>query len=585
MGLLSHFFSYLAADAVRDAKKEQEKNEKWNRSFSVLQKREIELQNYLNSVGCNLLFIFDANVIDNGDIASEVKKMEKVKKDVEEYLALGGDIQILFGFDQLERHIEVLRYLRKIGQVHRQHEFLDDNKYSVEEKIKAEEEALAQQIAWFKAEQQVNRETMVANMIGSDINSMSGIDFEVVCQQLVESMGFRAEITKASGDGGIDLIAHNYQPLLSGKYIIQCKRYSGSVGEPIIRDLYGVVMSERANKGILMTTGQFTRSAIAFAEGKPMELIDGVKLKELLLQYGLCYEDNSSDSCDNSLVSIEFDPSPFMGYYYDNYLDAKSCVERDPCDIRSRCKLIEIIQQTINMRLYLFDLGDNGTYNINHYDIQGMANLLRDNLQSILQFDNSHSPNKRLKTIYYISMLIDGEVAILSGDLVSATERYGKVLRDWTELRDEKLIFNHILYSLFGVFRLAGCQEMIDKYSSKYKNHIDDCRKFYQKTDSAFAQTKFDIVQLEVINNPYDVTQFIVMSIDDFYDKCVDDWGGINISNGFCRIDRNKDRNNLFYCGQDKWEDRSQETVLLENFDSLTLRQKDLVAHIAQMYL
>ena len=38
------------------------------------------------------------------------------------------------------------------------------------------------------------------------------------------------------------MIAYNHEPVLSGKYIIQCKRYSGSVGEPIIRDLYGVTV-------------------------------------------------------------------------------------------------------------------------------------------------------------------------------------------------------------------------------------------------------------------------------------------------------------------------------------------------------
>lgn len=120
-----------------------------------------------------------------------------------------------------------------------------------------------------------------------DINSLSGIEFEKVCQQLVEYMGFETETTKASGDGGIDLIAYNHQPLLSGKYIIQCKRYTGSVGEPIIRDLYGVITSERANKGILMTTGYFTKSAISFANGKPIELIDGKKLDELLKNNGM----------------------------------------------------------------------------------------------------------------------------------------------------------------------------------------------------------------------------------------------------------------------------------------------------------
>lgn len=93
----------------------------------------------------------------------------------------------------------------------------------------------------------------------NDINSLNGIEFENLCKNLIENMAFSVKTTKASGDGGIDLIAYNHEPVLSGKYIIQCKRYSGSVGEQIIRDLYGVITSERANKGILMTTGYFLR--------------------------------------------------------------------------------------------------------------------------------------------------------------------------------------------------------------------------------------------------------------------------------------------------------------------------------------
>lgn len=120
-----------------------------------------------------------------------------------------------------------------------------------------------------------------------DIQSLSGVEFEMVCKRLLEKMGFSVETTKTSGDGGIDLIAINSQPVISGKYIVQCKRYTGSVGEPVIRDLYGVVTSERANKGVLMTSGYFTKSAVAFAEGKPIELIDGVAMRDLFGQYGI----------------------------------------------------------------------------------------------------------------------------------------------------------------------------------------------------------------------------------------------------------------------------------------------------------
>lgn len=106
------------------------------------------------------------------------------------------------------------------------------------------------------------------NAAYENINALTGVEFELVCKKLLENMGFEVQTTKTTGDGGIDLIAYNYQPLLSGKYIIQCKRYSGSVGEPVIRDLYGVITSERANKGILMTSGVFHKTSTVFCSRK-----------------------------------------------------------------------------------------------------------------------------------------------------------------------------------------------------------------------------------------------------------------------------------------------------------------------------
>ncbi|MBI5048960.1 MAG: restriction endonuclease [Deltaproteobacteria bacterium] len=115
----------------------------------------------------------------------------------------------------------------------------------------------------------------------------NGLDFERQVHALLKKMGFEADVTKASGDGGIDIIAHSKEHITGGKYIIQCKDWSNPVGEPPVRDLYGVVTAEKANKGILITTSTFTSPAIKFAEDKPLELIDGAKFNKLLSKYGL----------------------------------------------------------------------------------------------------------------------------------------------------------------------------------------------------------------------------------------------------------------------------------------------------------
>lgn len=121
--------------------------------------------------------------------------------------------------------------------------------------------------------------------IYKDIDKLDGIAFEDLVEKLISKMGFITERTKRSFDGGIDIVAINEQPLFDGKYIIQCKRYSKSIGEPILRDLYGVVNSEHANKGILITNSYFTKTAKEFAKNKPVELIDGKKLTNMLDKY------------------------------------------------------------------------------------------------------------------------------------------------------------------------------------------------------------------------------------------------------------------------------------------------------------
>jgi len=49
-----------------------------------------------------------------------------------------------------------------------------------------------------------------------------------------------------------------------------------------IRELYGIVAAERVDRGIFITSGIYTAEAMAFAEGKPLDLIDGPALHNLV---------------------------------------------------------------------------------------------------------------------------------------------------------------------------------------------------------------------------------------------------------------------------------------------------------------
>ena len=123
------------------------------------------------------------------------------------------------------------------------------------------------------------------------VKKISPEKFERLCQRLLRELGFlNVEVTQRSNDGGIDgqgLI--RLGGVLSFHVVFQAKRYQGSVGSNVVRDFRGAMIG-RADKGLILTTGSFTREAKKEANrdgAPPIDLIDGnefaEKLKELKL--------------------------------------------------------------------------------------------------------------------------------------------------------------------------------------------------------------------------------------------------------------------------------------------------------------
>jgi restriction system protein len=115
--------------------------------------------------------------------------------------------------------------------------------------------------------------------------------FERLVQRVLRETGFdQVEVLGRTGDGGIDGrgIA-KINGILSFRVVFQCKRYKGSVGAAEVRDFQAAVHG-RADKGLLITTGYFTRDAIkeATRDGAiAIDLVDGEKLGEKLKQLRL----------------------------------------------------------------------------------------------------------------------------------------------------------------------------------------------------------------------------------------------------------------------------------------------------------
>jgi restriction system protein len=101
-------------------------------------------------------------------------------------------------------------------------------------------------------------------------------------------------------------VAYDPRPIFGGKVVIQAKRYKNTVGVSALRDLFGTVQNEGASKGILVTTSGFGRASFEFANGKPLELLNGSNLLYLL-------QENAGIEAKIEVPEDWKDPNPDLG--------------------------------------------------------------------------------------------------------------------------------------------------------------------------------------------------------------------------------------------------------------------------------
>ena len=130
------------------------------------------------------------------------------------------------------------------------------------------------------------RDELLDTLIG-----MSPAAFERLTQRMLRESGFiQVEVTGRTGDGGIDGKGiMRLGGLMSFHVIFQCKKWQGVVSSAQVRDFRGAMVG-RADKGLLITTGAFTKDAVreATRDGAPaIDLIDGQQFVDKLKELGL----------------------------------------------------------------------------------------------------------------------------------------------------------------------------------------------------------------------------------------------------------------------------------------------------------
>ncbi|HNO77162.1 MAG TPA: DUF2034 domain-containing protein [Phycisphaerae bacterium] len=135
---------------------------------------------------------------------------------------------------------------------------------------------------WLFAEfQKWQRRRLLDSQSGIEsIRALSWQEFEHLVGEAYRRQGYVVEETgSAGGDGGIDLSLRRG----GERVLVQCKQWkTRRVGVKPVRELFGVMTSESAPRSILVTCGSFTREARSFADGKPIDLVEGPELWELV---------------------------------------------------------------------------------------------------------------------------------------------------------------------------------------------------------------------------------------------------------------------------------------------------------------
>ena len=147
---------------------------------------------------------------------------------------------------------------------------------------------------YISEDMEMEGESEKEKMLTEDLERIKELDpyaFERLCAQLFKSYGYEdVDVTKKSGDGGIDGYGFLVFELVRFKVVFQAKKYGEQKATPDhIKLLNQSKQEAKAEKAVFITTSDFTREAKNIGNENNIEMINGMELMEILYEKGIGY--------------------------------------------------------------------------------------------------------------------------------------------------------------------------------------------------------------------------------------------------------------------------------------------------------
>jgi hypothetical protein len=127
---------------------------------------------------------------------------------------------------------------------------------------------------------QLQHDKVAQRLRGSYWKGLAGLEFERELGGLYGCLGYSVTQTKATGDGGVDLLLKRESETI----VVQCKQHAKPAAPAVVRDLYGTMIHRKASSAIVACTSGFSKEARKFALGKPISLIGLEEIIQLVAQ-------------------------------------------------------------------------------------------------------------------------------------------------------------------------------------------------------------------------------------------------------------------------------------------------------------